>query len=141
MFMNWVHEQRPKIDSGTIPSQNESKIGRVHRVHSPRPARAPRPRACRAPAAHAPRARRAAACRARAPACCTRDPAPRANACHARPCRAAPCARPARPACTRSRLLHAQRQAPVSPAPAVSWLQWLYCGLAGHCIAIQSSLA
>ena len=35
-------------------SQNGSKMGRVHRVHSPRPARRPRPRAqrpCRTPAA------------------------------------------------------------------------------------------
>ena len=48
MFMNRVHKQRPKIDSGTIPSRNGSKIGRVHRVHSLRPARATSPRVCRA---------------------------------------------------------------------------------------------
>ena len=49
MFMNRVHKQRPKIDSGTIPSRNGSKIGRVHRVHSLRPARAS-VEPCRAPA-------------------------------------------------------------------------------------------
>ena len=65
MFMNRVHEQCPKIDSGTLPSQNGSKKkGRVHRVHSPRPGREPRPRAQRpgrAPAAQPalPRALRA----------------------------------------------------------------------------------
>ena len=48
--MNRVHEQCPKIDSGTIPSQNGSKIGRVHRVHNPQPACAPLPRTPCAPA-------------------------------------------------------------------------------------------
>ena len=61
MFMNQVHEQRPKFDSGTIPSQNGSKIGRVHRVHSPRPARGPRPLAPYAPNACLPHALRACA--------------------------------------------------------------------------------
>ena len=81
MFMNRVHEQCPKIDSGTIPSQPGSKIGRVHRVHSPRPACAPSPRACRAPAARLPSACRAPAtpCRARLPPSCLR--APRALSC------------------------------------------------------------
>ena len=32
--MNRVHEQYPKIDSGTVLSQTGSKIGRVHQVHS-----------------------------------------------------------------------------------------------------------
>ena len=60
MFMNRVYEQCPKIDSGKIPSRTGQKTGRVHRVHSPRPTRAPRPRACR-PASPAPRTPRAPA--------------------------------------------------------------------------------
>ena len=59
--MNRVHEQCPKIDSGTVLSQTGSKTGRVHQVHSllaqqhaqaARPCRAPRllPRAPRGPA-------------------------------------------------------------------------------------------
>ena len=58
MFMNRVHEQRQKNNSGTIPSQNGSKIGRVNQVHSPRPARAPSAQAVRLPrpAARAPAA-------------------------------------------------------------------------------------
>ena len=54
MFMNRVHEQCPKVDSGKIPSQIGSKTGRVHRVHSPRRAHTPSPRTQRpgcAPAA------------------------------------------------------------------------------------------
>ena len=47
MFMNRVHEQCSKIDSGKIPSRTGPKTGRVHRVHSPRPAQALKPRAQR----------------------------------------------------------------------------------------------
>ena len=49
MFMNPVHEQCPKVDSGKIPSQIGSKTGRVHRVHSPRPGCAPSAQAARLP--------------------------------------------------------------------------------------------
>ena len=90
MFMNRVHEQCPKIDSGKIPSRTGPKTGRVHRVHCLKPARAPRPRAQRpgrAPAASEPRALRAAA------ACQARPRSPSAR----RPCRPrAPCVPPAR---------------------------------------------
>ena len=62
-FQNlFYNEQCSFSGSGTIPSQSESKIGRVH---SPKPACTPRPRAqrlghapaapCRAPAARLPR--------------------------------------------------------------------------------------
>ena len=81
--MNQVHEQCPKIDSGTVLSQTGSKTGRVHRVHSllaQQHARLRAQRPCRSPAAQAtcaPRAAAAAACLARALACC-RSPAARA---------------------------------------------------------------
>ena len=80
--MNRVHEQCPKIDSGTVPSQTGPKPGRVHQVHSPgQPARpAPRPRACRSIAASPER-------RCRAPAAPSR-PTPRANMPPAHPARA-----------------------------------------------------
>ena len=60
--MNRVHEQCPKIDSGTVPSQTGQKTGKVHRMHSPdqpaRPCSAPiAPPACLlspAPRSHAP---------------------------------------------------------------------------------------
>ena len=151
MFMNRVHEQHPKIDSGTIPSQNGSKIDRVHRVHSPRPARVPRPsaqrpgrtpamplpHACRAlpraPAARAPRT-----VLARTPAC-----APRAPCC-------LPCL-PARPAPTHPAPARAQRPAACAPsslALAVSRHSCLSCDTGSPvsccntqgCIAIQPCL-
>ena len=53
--MNRVHEQCPKIGSGTIPSQFGSKTGRVHRVHSPKPARSTPGRSPSAQVAHLPR--------------------------------------------------------------------------------------
>ena len=85
-------------------SQNGSKMGRVHRVHCPRPARAPRPRACGAPAAHAPRAPHAAAC---CPRACRALPRARASRLHAqRPA----CALRARPA----------RLASAQPAPSTT---------------------
>ena len=155
MFMNRVHEQRPKIDSGTIPSQNGSKIGRVHRVHSPRPARAPSAQAARLPRPCCARlARPALRCRAPLPRAAAarrcpqalppRLPLPRALPAARHACRAQPSAprtpspaplrlpvRPARP-CGRA----------CCPAPAVSWLGWpLYCNTVQPCpcstVAIQ----
>ena len=83
--MNSVH----LVTQEKKTSQNGSKMGRVHRVHCPRPARtprphaqaarpAPRPRACHPanPAPHAPRAPALAAARApRVPAVSARLPA------------------------------------------------------------------
>ena len=129
--MNRVQEQCPKIDSGTIPSQNRSKIGRVHRVHNPKPARAPRPRAPSAclPCALAPRlphtrerpARQSALC-----ACAT--PAARLPLAHASA--RAPAARPSThapaPQKARLRLLHAQfGPAPTACAPLGRVVAWL----------------
>ena len=79
MFMNRVHEQCPKIDSGKIPSRIGPKTGLVHQVHSPgqpaRPGRTP-----------------AAPCRAPATACPARGQHPHARAA------CACCLPPARPA-------------------------------------------
>ena len=127
-------------------------MGRVHKVHCPRPTRAPRLRAqrpCRAPAANAPRAvacslracRPRALPRARAPACAL-----------AAPCRA-PSVPPARPA---SRLhappahsARALRAQPVlSQRPVHCHNTILYCDIVWppaaccntiHCIATQLS--
>ena len=121
--MNRVHKHCPKIDSGTIPSHNGSKIGRVHRVHTPRPAQAPRPHAPRAPAAPA---------AARPCACCSAPAAarllPRACCCApARPPREPPrcCRLPAERASTALRALSrpptarpAQRPSAHACAPA-----------------------
>ena len=139
--MNRVQEQCPKIDSGTIPSQNRLKIGRVHRVHNPKPARAPRPRAPSAclPCAlkprlpHTPRAPRAPTCPVRL-RCACRSPA--------RPLeRPAPCRTPqhARPSTLES--TPAPAALPVRPSAYCLRASWPCRGLAGHCIAIQSSLA
>ena len=96
--MNRVHEQCPKIDSGTLLSQTGSKTSRVHQVHSllaqqhaqaARPCRNPRMRASRAPGLRAVSTPRQLP---RAPhTCCRRRPAPAAVQAPA------PCAR-ARPA-------------------------------------------
>ena len=124
MFMNRVHEQRPKIDLGTIPSQNGSKIGRVHRVHSPRPARAPSAQAACLP-------RLAACCRALLRACRlpsspnARTPVPPA-ACRLRAPAPAHLRAPPSAArllvCPSQRPTHAQRPA-ASPAPACALLR------------------
>ena len=108
-------------------SQNGSKIGRVHRVHSLTPARAPRPSACCArparPAHHClPRPRPSAprAYLSRAPVSCRSQRAPCAP--NRLPCARPACApsrlplaRPAPSACQPS-TLHAQHLRP-SPAP------------------------
>ena len=108
--MNRVHEQCPKIDSGTVLSQTGSNIGRMHQVHSPQPSSTPRPR----PGLRA----------ARAPLLL---PLPRASAplapqrpARLRQCRPAPCQRPAhlrpcRPAPQRP--TRARAPAPLRPAP------------------------
>ena len=109
-------------------------MGRVHRVHCPRPAQAPRPRACRAPAAHAPGTCRPRALpRARArPRAHARSPRllPLARAlqrpARPRPCRPAPMppARPTRHArapqafLPAARALHAQHARPARLASA-----------------------
>ena len=104
--MNGVH----LVTQEKKTSQNGSKMGRVHRVHCPRSAKAPRPRAARAQRLPA---SRPAPCRPpmSAPSCrspaCARPPAPvrlplarasarlqRACPCHAR----APSALPHAPA-------------------------------------------
>ena len=109
MFMNRVHEQCPKNDSGKIPSRTGPKTGRVYRVHSPRPARAPRPpsqpcpphtRACyralpRSPCAPATRAPVACALAAR-PAHLQRARSPSAQRLLRPAATCAPHARPAR---------------------------------------------
>ena len=116
--MNSVH----LVTQEKKTSQNGSTMGRVHRVHCPRPAQAPRPRPGRAwpraqrlclassarPAAPLPRAPRARAPAARAP-CLPRAPAAR----HA--CRSPLPSAPRTPA---QRPTHAQPSAPApSPAP------------------------
>ena len=149
MFMNRVHEQRPKFDSGTIPSQNGSKIGRVHRVHSPRPARAP---SALSPAQRL--AGRPAPYRALVPAPSCRSPArarlpsvrlplvPRQPARQLAPVRLPPCA----PQHARLRA-HSCSRPPARPCPApclsvaatvtVLWLGWaLYCNTVQPCLAL-----
>ena len=103
--MNGVH----LVTQEKKTSQNGSKMGRVHRVHCPRPAQVPRPRAPRAPSACLSRAQRLPAARpvpcrapnALPPACaCAQLPLARARArARQRLCaRQRPCAcRPARP--------------------------------------------
>ena len=129
MFMNRVHEQRPKIDSGTIPSQNGSKIGRVHRVHSPRPARMPSAQAVCLPPSQP--------CPVRARACCRARPARLQHA------RSPSAQRLLRPAATCA--LHARPHAPCAlsrapttcPAPLPS-VTIQFC-IATHFGLLQSS--
>ena len=94
--MNGVHlvtQEKKRVKNG-------SKMGRVHRVHCPRPAQAPRPRAPRAPSACLPRAQRPAAgpapCRAPSalpPACAWAQlPLARERARQPAPVRLPPCA-------------------------------------------------
>ena len=150
MFMNRVHEQCPKIDSGKISSRTGPKTGRVHRVHSPRLARAPSaqaarllrtPRAPRAPlpvvrlclpAARAPAARPAVGPACRAPRLSHALPSVR----HARHAQPAPHARPAQRPCACLLVEHALARARLLPTPCacvaatmtVLWLGWaLYC--------------
>ena len=116
MFMNRVHEQCPKIDSGKIPSRTGPKTGRAHRVHNPRPARAPRPRLPPSQPCPARSVRARAYCRAlpRKP----RVPAARAPAAPAARLALPVCpARPAGPArLQNARLPSTQRPAPAAPS-------------------------
>ena len=118
MFMNWVHEQCPKIDSRTVLSQTRPKTGRVHRVHSlgqpVRPGRArPAPLACLPCACALPAAR---PCRVPVMPCVLparlrayRAPAHEPSACLRSPYAPASCPR----ACCAPR-------APCTPSPAPS---------------------
>ena len=124
--MNSVH----LVTQEKKTSQNGSTMGRVHRVHCPRPAQAPRPRPGRAwpraqrlclassarPAAPLPRAPRARAPAARAPAAlraCRSSALPAAR--HA--CRSPLPSAPRTPA---QRPTHAQ---PSAPAPSLAPLR------------------
>ena len=108
MFMNWVHEQRPKIDSGTIPSQNGSK----NRPSAPSAQPKARPRTQRPGRAHAsPLLRTAREPRARLPVVRLCLPAMRALA--ARPA----CRAPRLPRALCSPRLRAQLLTPHAHAP------------------------
>ena len=102
--MNGVH----LVTQEKKTSQNGSKMGRVHRVHCPRPAQASRPRAPRAPSACLPRAQRPAARLRLRPAAAR----PRGRAC----ARQRPCAcRPARPSTLALRATPAHAHLPRAP--------------------------
>ena len=126
MFMNRVHEQCPKIDSGKIPSRTGLKTGRVHRVHCPKPARAPRPRAQlpgRARPAPVPRLSRALRPAPRLP------PAPLAQRPHARAARL-----PSAPTHARLRAPRAPSACPTpqraqQPSPLLTIQFFLYCDI------------